>query len=234
MPTLLLIEDNEHIQRIYSEKFRREGFEVATASDGEAGLATAQAARPDAVLLDIMLPKLNGFDVLKHFQQDSALRQVPVFMLSNRAWPADVQQALALGARQFYSKGSATLQDIVQQIRTECGLKKIAVIAPSVAAAQPIAKALAHPHLLCALHTVPAEACTAAERGAPDLILLDGRQPTGAATLQQLKNSAALRTVPIFAVTDQPVAYHRADACIPPAGIPDQLRRAVLDRLGLA
>lgn len=234
MPKLLLIEDNEHIQRIYSEKFRREGFDVATAGDGETGLATAQAARPDAVLLDIMLPKLSGFDVLKHFQQDSALRQIPVFMLSNRAWPADVQQALALGARQFYSKGSAALQDIVMQIRTECGLKKIAIIAPNVAAAQPIAKALAHPQLLCSLQTVPAEACTATERGAPDLILLDGRQPTGAATLQQFKNSAALRTVPLLVITDQPVAYHRADACVSTAGIPGQLRAVVLQRLGLA
>lgn len=232
MPKLLLIEDNEHIQRIYSEKFRREGFDVTTAGDGEAGLATAQAARPDAVLLDIMLPKLSGFEVLKQFQQDAALRQIPVFMLSNRAWPADVQQALSLGARQFYSKGSAALHDIVLQIRAECGLKKITVIAPSVAAAQPIAKAVAHPQLLCSLQTILAEACTATERGAPDLIILDGRQPTGAATLQQFKNSAVLRPVPLIAITDLPVAYHRADACVPSAGIPGQLRSAVLKRLG--
>jgi CheY-like chemotaxis protein len=234
MPKLLLIEDNEHIQRVYSDKLRREGFDVATAADGETGLATAQAARPDAVLLDIMLPKLNGFDVLKHFQQDPALRQVPVFMLSNRAWPADVQEALALGARQFYSKGSAPFHDIVRQIRTECGLKKIVVIAAGLAAAQPIAQLLAHPRLLCALQTIPAEACTATERGAPDLIVLDGRQGTAAATLQQLKNSSTLRAVPLFVITDTPLAFHRADACIAPDGVASHLRAAVLQRLGLA
>ena len=184
MPKLLLIEDNEHIQRIFSEKFRREGFDVTTAGDGEAGVTTAKSARPDAILLDIMLPKMDGFEVLKHFQQDAQLRATPVFMLSNRAWPDDVQQALSLGARQFYSKGSASLQEIVGQIRSECGLKKICLVSNNIVAAQPIAKALAHPQILCSLQTVPAEACSATERGAPDLIILDGRQPTGAAVLQ--------------------------------------------------
>jgi len=234
MPKLLLIEDNEQIRRIYSEKFRREGFDVTTAADGEQGVATAVSTHPDVVLLDIMLPKLNGFEVLQEFQRSTDLRTVPVFMLSNRAWPADVEHALSLGARQFYSKGSASLQDIVQQIRADCGLKKVSIVSHNIMGANSLAAPLSHPQLLCALSTVAAEACSATERGAPDLIVLDGRHPTASAVLQQIKASAALRTTPLIAVTDNPVAMHRADECLAASAISTALRAAVLCRLALA
>ena len=113
MPRLLLIEDNEHILRIYSDRFRFEGFEVITAVDGELGIQRARDSQPDVILLDVMLPKKSGFDVLQELHDDPVLNKIPVCVLSNRSWPDDINRLLTLGARQFFSKGSATPQHIV-------------------------------------------------------------------------------------------------------------------------
>lgn len=233
MPKLLLIEDNDHIQRIYSEKFRREGFDVTTARDGESGVAAARQNRPDAVLLDIMLPGMDGFEVLEQFQNDPAMRPVPVFMLSNRSWPDDVQRALQLGARRFYSKGSAALTDIVYEIRTECGFPKLLLFSGTLAAAQVLVQTLAHPRLLIAVQTVLAELRAAVERGQPDLVLLDGRVPAAATAFQQLRSTPQTARIPIVVVTDHAAAFSRADEVIPTTQLDTKLRCSVHRRLGL-
>ena len=142
MARLLLIEDNQHIQRIYVQKFRHAGFEVVTADNGEEGLEKVVSSQPDVILLDIMLPRLSGFEVLKRLQGDATLSKIPVFMLSNKAWPDDVQCALSLGARQFYAKGSSSLQDIIIQIRTDHALKQISIVSHPQESAHEIAALL--------------------------------------------------------------------------------------------
>jgi two-component system chemotaxis response regulator CheY len=106
---LLLIEDNQHLQRIFYEKFRREGFNVTIADDGRQGLQCVAEIRPDVILLDIMMPNMDGFEVLTRLRADPALSGIPTFVLSNRASSSDVQHALALGARQFFPKGISAL-----------------------------------------------------------------------------------------------------------------------------
>src|SRR5579862_2178383 len=154
MPRLLLVEDNHHIQRIFRDKLEREGFAVTTADDGEQGLQRAIETQPDAILLDIMLPKMDGFQVLEHLRADPILSGVPVFMLSNRCTPNDVQHATSLGARHFFAKGTSKLQDVALEIRTACGLKKIIVSTGNAMMAKPILDALDHPQLLCSVVTV--------------------------------------------------------------------------------
>lgn len=236
MPRLLLIEDNQHIQRVYREKFHHEGFEVTVAGDGEQGITSAHQSQPDIILLDIMLPKLSGFDVLKHLRADEVLSRIPVFMLSNKSWPDDVQHALSLGARQFYSKGSCSLQDIITQIRADCGFKKAIVISGSAEAAKSIVAAIRHPQLLCSAVTMLAEVNAAIQRGAPDLVILDSRPPANNAItiLQQLKMGSATHTVPVIAITDQPQSLGRADAAVNPTQIDTDLRLEVMKLLGLS
>jgi DNA-binding response OmpR family regulator len=236
MPRLLLIEDNQHIQRVYREKFQHEGFEVAVASDGEQGLASVRETQPDIILLDIMLPKLSGFDVLKQLRDDTTLNRIPVFMLSNKSWPNDVHHALSLGARQFYAKGSSSLQEIITQIRADCGFKKVIIISGSADAAKSIAVAIRHPQLLCSTVTVLAETNAVVQRGAPDLVLLDSRPPANNAItiLQQLKTAPATHSVPVIAITDQPQSLARADAAVNSAKIETELRPVVVKLLGLS
>jgi DNA-binding response OmpR family regulator len=234
MPRLLLIEDNQHIQRIYSERLRREGFEVIIADNGEQGLELARTGALDAILLDIMLPKLSGFDVLKQLHENTTISHPPVFMLSNKAWPDDVQHALSLGARQFFSKGSSALHDIVMQIRNDCGLKKVGVISRSAAAARPIVDALDHPRLLRGVSTF-LENCVATERGLPEAIVLDARDPQDNSfiMLQRLKTTPATQAVPVIALTDKPQTLQRADGFVGTNQIATSFRPAVLKLVGL-
>jgi CheY-like chemotaxis protein len=234
MPTLLLVEDNLHMQRIFQDKLRREGFQVTTADDGVAGLERAAEIHPDMILLDIMLPKLDGFQVLAKLRDDPALRNIPVFILSNRGAPNDVQRATSLGARKFFSKGTSKLQDIALHLRTACGLKKILLFTSNTQTAAPIATAVEHPQVLCSVVTVLLETIGAIERGTPDVIILDGRAPNAFTLLQQLKASPHARNVPLIAIRDHDQTQHRLDEFIDSDRIEIDLRPLVLKKLGLA
>jgi CheY-like chemotaxis protein len=233
MPTLLLVEDNLHIQRIFQDKLQREGFRVITADDGAAGLERAAESRPDAILLDIMLPKLDGFQVLAELHADPVLRDIPVFMLSNRASNNDVQHATSLGARHFFAKGTSKLQDIALELRSACGLKKVLLFTTNAQTVAPIMTAIDHPRLLCSVATVLLETVSTAERGSPDLILIDGCAPNAFTLLQQLKTSPQAKNIPLIAIRDHNQTQHRLDDFIDSDRIDTDLRPLVLRTLGL-
>ena len=235
MPHLLLIEDNQHIQRIYCAKLQAEGFQVTAAENGEQGLASAEACEPDAILLDIMLPKMDGFEVLKRLRADPKLSRIPVFMLSNKAWPDDVQYALSLGAHQFYAKGSSSLQDIVQQIRAECGIKKVTILSIDPGLASSVVAVMQHPKLLCVAHSEMVDAVACVEKGTPDLVILVAAGTTGNpfAILQQLKTTPATQSLPVLALAGEWQRLQRADYFVATAELNNELRPTVLPLLGL-
>ena len=233
MPSLLLVEDNQHIQRIFHDKLQREGFTVTTADDGQLGLQRATEIHPDVILLDIMLPKLDGFEVLTQLRADPALSAIPVVMLSNRCASNDVQHATSLGARHFFAKGTSTMQDIALQLRTICGFKKVLVSTSNVMTASPILRALSHPQVLCAAVTVPVEVIGAAERGAPNVIVLDTRAPNAFTLLQQFKTNAALKNLPLIAIRDPNQTQYHLDEFIDSERVATDLRPLVLKYLGL-
>ena len=235
MPQLLLIEDNQHMQRIFRERLQREGFQVVTADDGEQGLRRARELHPDIILLDIMLPKLDGFQVLKNLRDDPFLVNVPVFMLSNRSTGNDIQQARSMGARRFFAKGTSALHDIMWHIRNECDYRKILVCTATADAARPIVSALEHPQALCSVVTVFADAVTTASRGVPDVIVIDARPPAASAStvLQQLKSGAATKSLPVVVIQNRGQAIPRADVLVDSTRVAADLRPAVLKLLGL-
>src|SRR5476649_58494 len=96
-PRLLLIEDNPDTRQIYKDVFEREGFQVLIAEDGEKGLSYAQATIPDVLLLDLMIPKLSGFDLLKRLRAQKDTEAIPVVIFSALADAADRQKAAELG-----------------------------------------------------------------------------------------------------------------------------------------
>jgi len=233
MPRLLLVEDNHHIQKIFHDKLQREGFTVTTADDGEQALQRAQEIHPDVILLDIMLPNMDGFQVLTHLRADPALADIPVFMLSNRSTSNDVQHATSLGARHFFAKGTSKLQDIALEIRTTCGFKKVLISTSNLITAAPLVRAIDHPCVLCSVATVLIETVGSAERDAPDLIVVDGRAPNAFTLLQQLKTSPSAKNVPIISIRDHNQTQHRLEEFIDSESIATDLRPAVLKRLGL-
>ena len=119
--TLLLIEDDQLIQRMYEKMFKFDKFDVVTASDGEAGLDKARSMdpKPTVILLDVMMPKMNGMQVLEKLKEDPDLKHIPVIMLSNLAGDNDVEEALAKGAVKYIIKSEydpGQISDMVKEI----------------------------------------------------------------------------------------------------------------------
>ena len=92
-PRVLLVEDERHIVESLSFVLEREGFEVSAAADGESALERLRASRPDVLVLDVMLPRLGGLEVLKLVRADAALRTLPVVVLTARGRPHDRRMA---------------------------------------------------------------------------------------------------------------------------------------------
>ena len=115
-PRVLLVEDERHIVESLSFVLEREGFEVSAAADGESALERLRAERPDVLVLDVMLPKLGGLEVLKLVRADAALRTLPVVVLTARGRPHDRRMAEEIGVEAFMTKPFAN-QDVVDAVR---------------------------------------------------------------------------------------------------------------------
>lgn len=122
-PTILVVEDDASLQRILQEALGQSGFLILSALDGQLGLELAQRHKPDLILLDLILPKKSGFEVLKELKKDPATKDIPVIVLTVLAGTADVQKALELGATTYMIKAQYELGDIVDKVRKN--LKKI-------------------------------------------------------------------------------------------------------------
>lgn len=113
---VLLAEDDRFLRRAAEARLRQHGLEVLTAADGEEALRLARAEPLDLILLDVIMPKLQGFEVLKALKQDEATARIPVIVLSNLGQERDVAQAMALGAVAFLVKAHLSLQDLVDRV----------------------------------------------------------------------------------------------------------------------
>ena len=116
-PRLLIVEDNFDTQEIYKGVFEREGFQVLVATDGEMGLRYAQSTLPDAILLDLMLPKLKGFDLLKRLRAQEETRRIPVVIFSALADSSDKRQAAELGVTEYAIKSLNPPKQVVNRVR---------------------------------------------------------------------------------------------------------------------
>lgn len=104
VPKILLAEDDRLLSKAASAALRRRGLEVFTAADGEEAVEVARRETPDLILLDVIMPKLQGFEVLAQLKADPATANIPVVMLSNLAQQADVDEALRAGAIDYWIK----------------------------------------------------------------------------------------------------------------------------------
>ena len=117
MPKILLVEDDLNLRDIYSARFTAEGFEVSTASDGEEALATAMREKPDLVVLDVMMPKISGFDVLDILRSTPDTKDTRVIMMTALSQESDKQRGENLGANAYLVKSQVTLEDVVKAVK---------------------------------------------------------------------------------------------------------------------
>lgn len=116
-PKILLVEDDPSLAKIYQVELEMDGFEVEAAQDGEQGLASAKRTQPSLVLLDIVLPKMNGLAVLEELKKDEATKDIPVIVITNFGQEDNVKKAFAQGAEDFVLKYQATPAELAKKIR---------------------------------------------------------------------------------------------------------------------
>lgn len=110
---ILVVEDDKFLIKAYNIKFSKAGFEVITAMDGLSGLEIARNEAPKLILLDLMLPKIDGFEFLKRMSQDEKIKNIPVIVLSNLGQQNDKDKAISLGAKDYLIKADYSLDNII-------------------------------------------------------------------------------------------------------------------------
>ena len=113
---ILVAEDDRFLRKAAEMALKRQGYTVFTAADGEEALRAAQSVLPDLILLDLIMPKLNGFDVLQALKKEAPTAKIPVIVLSNLGQDRDVQQAMDAGATAYFIKTDLSLQALVQRV----------------------------------------------------------------------------------------------------------------------
>lgn len=118
---VLLVEDDILISDILARKFSQSGVRVYQALSGKRAFELLREVTPDAILLDLILPEMGGFEILTLLKKDSALSKIPVIILSNSSEPADIEKAKRLGALDYFVKINVPLEDVVTRLNSICG-----------------------------------------------------------------------------------------------------------------
>ena len=114
---ILIIEDDEFFRELITKKLSSGGFEVLGAVDGPKGIEKAKESKPDLILLDLLLPSIDGFEVLSTLKQDSDTSSIPVIILSNLNLKEDIERGLKLGASDYLIKSQFDLDEIIVKIK---------------------------------------------------------------------------------------------------------------------
>ncbi len=114
---VLIVEDDKFLRELIVKKLSNEGYDVLEAADGEQGLQQIKDARPELVLLDLILPGIDGFEVLSQKREDPFAASIPVIILSNLGQKEDVDKGLNLGATDYLIKAHFTPGEIIEKVR---------------------------------------------------------------------------------------------------------------------
>ena len=117
MAKILIIEDDPLMLRMYQKIFKFEGFEVTVASNGEEGIEQTRKEKPTLILLDIMMPKMNGLEVLDKLKNDPVTKKIPIVMLTNLAGSNDAEKALTLGAVKYIVKSEFDPKQVTNMVK---------------------------------------------------------------------------------------------------------------------
>ena len=117
MKKILFIEDESALQRTVTHVLDNEGYKTFSAMDGETGIALTHKELPDLILLDLIIPKKDGFAVLAELKNDTATAHIPIVILTNLEGNADVERALMLGATTYLVKTNYKLEEVVEKIK---------------------------------------------------------------------------------------------------------------------
>ena len=116
---ILLVEDEEIMLTLLQRKLAKEGYQISVARDGEEGLRLMKESKPNLVLLDIVMPKLDGFEVLEKMKGDKELNKIPVIIISNSGQPVELDRAKALGVKDWLIKTEFDPNEVIEKVKKQ-------------------------------------------------------------------------------------------------------------------
>lgn len=124
MATFFIAEDDKFMFRLYERVFTNAGHTLEVAEDGEAALGklAAMNEKPKVIVLDVMMPKVNGFEVLEKIKKDPSLKDIPVMMLTNLSGEEDKKKAIALGAKEYFIKSDHDPKQVLERVLVLAGV----------------------------------------------------------------------------------------------------------------
>ena len=117
MKKILLVEDEPILSNLLRQRLEKENFKVIVAHDGNEAIAVLKKEKPNLVLLDIILPKISGFEVMEMMKKDPELQSAPVVVISNLGQEGDVERSQSLGAAGYFIKAQLSIEDLVSKIK---------------------------------------------------------------------------------------------------------------------
>jgi len=118
---ILLIEDEKIMIDLLSKKLIQEGYEVAVAENGQDGLRMIKESKPNLILLDVIMPRMGGFEVMEEINKDEELKKIPIIIVSNSGQPVELDRAKKLGAKDWLIKTEFNPQEVIDKIKKQIG-----------------------------------------------------------------------------------------------------------------
>lgn len=222
-PRIVLVEDEEILSNLIALKLEDAGYDVASARDGREGLGLITQTKPDLVLLDIMLPTLNGFDILEELNRQHLLPALPVVIISNSGQPVEIERAKKLGVRDYLIKLNFSPQEVLEKVKlvlegdaddplpftnketgAEAPTAHILIVEDDVMLCEFLKKKFSEKRYRASVALNADEARRILKDEAVDLVLLDIVLPDtdGFAFLGELKAAANLKNIPVIIISN--------------------------------
>lgn len=217
---ILIIEDESVLRNLLSEKLIKSGYRVSTASNGEEGLEKINENMPDLVLLDILMPKVDGFAVLEDLNRSGVIKTLPVVIISNSGQPVEIDRAIGLGIRDYLVKAEFSPEEVLEKVIKQIGsggtvatkdegvhkanAKSILIIEDDKFLEGLLARKLEKEKFAVTFATNGAEAFSKIKESLPDLILLDIILPdmNGFEILEILKKNQETKDIPVIILSN--------------------------------
>lgn len=215
---ILIVEDDKVLGEILLKKFLRDGYVASLARDGEEGLAAIRGTKPDLVLLDILMPKLDGYQVLEQMNTDGSIKTTPVIIISNSGQPVEIERALKLGAKDCLVKTQFSPDEVMDKVEqqlgqglrskisrpSKSGKAKVMMIEDDKFLRDLAVKKITQAGYQMVTAVDGAEAVAVAIKEKPSLILLDIILPgmDGFEVLRNLKENTQLKNIPVILMSN--------------------------------
>jgi DNA-binding response OmpR family regulator len=210
---ILIIEDDKLLGDLIRTKLATAGYEVELVSDGKAGLERIKTIRPDLVLLDIVLPTMNGYEVLEGKFADDAIRDIPVIIVSNSGQPVEISRAVKLGAKDYIVKAQVDPNEVLEKVkehlsdanmRTSLAGKRILSIEDDRFLSEIMIMKLLRSNCVTQAADTGEKGLEEARTFKPDVILLDLILPgiSGFDVLAALKSDSELKNIPVIVLSN--------------------------------